>query len=51
MVILDAAIVTGALPSIEDELRFSAQGLQWVVSAYALHLRRCCCSAGALPTC
>jgi EmrB/QacA subfamily drug resistance transporter len=36
MVILDAAIVTVALPSIEKELDFSAQGLQWVVSAYAL---------------
>jgi EmrB/QacA subfamily drug resistance transporter len=36
MVILDAAIVTVALPSIEEELSFSAQGLQWVVSAYAL---------------
>jgi EmrB/QacA subfamily drug resistance transporter len=36
MVILDAAIVTVALPSIEEELGFSAQGLQWVVSAYAL---------------
>src|SRR5262245_29521630 len=36
MVILDAAIVTVALPSIEDELSFSPQGLQWVVSAYAL---------------
>jgi len=36
MVILDAAIVTVALPSIEQELGFSAQGLQWVVSAYAL---------------
>jgi len=36
MVILDAAIVTVALPSIEDDLSFSAQGLQWVVSAYAL---------------
>jgi EmrB/QacA subfamily drug resistance transporter len=36
MVILDAAIVTIALPSIEDDLGFSAQGLQWVVSAYAL---------------
>src|SRR5262249_28280918 len=36
MVILDAAIVTVALPSIEVELGFSAQGLQWVVSAYAL---------------
>jgi len=36
MVILDAAIVTVALPSMEDDLGFSAQGLQWVVSAYAL---------------
>jgi EmrB/QacA subfamily drug resistance transporter len=36
MVILDAAIVTVALPSIEADLGFSPQGLQWVVSAYAL---------------
>src|SRR5262245_17218688 len=36
MVILDAAIVTVALPSIQTDLDFSAQGLQWVVSAYAL---------------
>src|SRR5215467_1307651 len=36
MVILDAAIVAVALPSIEEDLGFSAQGLQWVVSAYAL---------------
>src|SRR5262249_54366404 len=36
MVILDAAIVTVALPSIEADLGFSAQGLQWVISAYAL---------------
>src|SRR4029450_868607 len=36
MVILDAAIVTVALPSMEEELGFSAQGLQWVVSGYAL---------------
>jgi len=36
MVILDAAIVTVALPSIQQDLSFSAQGLQWVVSAYAL---------------
>jgi EmrB/QacA subfamily drug resistance transporter len=36
MVILDAAIVTVALPSIQEDLAFSAQGLQWVVSAYAL---------------
>src|SRR5262249_43343924 len=36
MVILDAAIVPVALPSIEKDLGFTAQGLQWVVSAYAL---------------
>ncbi len=36
MVILDAAIVTVALPSIQKDLGLSAQGLQWVVSAYAL---------------
>src|SRR5918999_424149 len=36
MVILDAAIVTVALPSIQEDLDFSPQGLQWVVSAYAL---------------
>ena len=36
MVILDANIVVVALPSIEAALDFSAQGLQWVVSAYAL---------------
>jgi MFS family permease len=36
MVILDAPNVTVALPSIGEELGFSAQGLQWVVSAYAL---------------
>jgi EmrB/QacA subfamily drug resistance transporter len=36
MVILDAAIVMVALPSIESDLGFSEQGLQWVVSAYAL---------------
>jgi EmrB/QacA subfamily drug resistance transporter len=36
MVILDAAIVIVALPSIETDLGFSEQGLQWVISAYAL---------------
>jgi EmrB/QacA subfamily drug resistance transporter len=36
MVILDAAIVTVALPSIQEDLGFTSQGLQWVVSAYAL---------------
>jgi EmrB/QacA subfamily drug resistance transporter len=36
MVILDANIVIVALPSIETDLGFSEQGLQWVISAYAL---------------
>ena len=36
MVILDANIVIVALPSIEEALNFSEQGLQWVISAYAL---------------
>jgi EmrB/QacA subfamily drug resistance transporter len=36
MVILDGAIVLVALPSIGTDLGFSAQGLQWVLSAYAL---------------
>jgi EmrB/QacA subfamily drug resistance transporter len=36
MVILDVAIVNVALPSIEADLAFSPQNLQWVVSAYAL---------------
>jgi len=36
MVILDGAIVVVALPSIGDDLGFSEQGLQWVLSAYAL---------------
>ena len=36
MVILDAAIVTVALPSIQSDLGFSEQSLQWVISAYAL---------------
>jgi EmrB/QacA subfamily drug resistance transporter len=36
MVILDANIVIVALPLIEADLGFSEQGLQWVISAYAL---------------
>ena len=36
MVILDANIVIVALPSIDEALSFSEQGLQWVISAYAL---------------
>jgi len=36
MVILDASIVLVAIPSIKRELDFSAGGVQWVPSAYAL---------------
>src|SRR5918994_146594 len=36
MVILDATIVLVALPSIQADIGFSVQGLQWVLSAYAL---------------
>jgi EmrB/QacA subfamily drug resistance transporter len=36
MVVLDASIVFVALPSIGADLGFSEQGLQWVLSAYAL---------------
>jgi EmrB/QacA subfamily drug resistance transporter len=36
MVVLDIAIVNVALPSIQADLGFSQEDLQWVISAYAL---------------
>jgi EmrB/QacA subfamily drug resistance transporter len=36
MVILDIAIVNVALPSIQVDLGFTQENLQWVISAYAL---------------
>lgn len=36
MVVLDTAIVNVALPTIQEELDFSPENLQWVVSGYAL---------------
>jgi EmrB/QacA subfamily drug resistance transporter len=36
MVVLDMAIVNVALPSIQTDLGFSQENLQWIVSAYAL---------------
>ncbi len=36
MVILDIAIVNVALPSIQTDLGFSQENLQWVISAYSL---------------
>src|SRR2546430_5081590 len=36
MVVLDVAIVNVALPTIKDDLHFSQEGLQWVITAYAV---------------
>jgi EmrB/QacA subfamily drug resistance transporter len=36
MVVLDVAIVNVALPSIKNDLHFSQEGLQWVITAYAI---------------
>src|SRR6266498_4105537 len=36
MVVLDVAIVNVALPSIRTDLNFSQEGLQWVITAYAI---------------
>ncbi len=36
MVVLDVAIVNVALPSIQVDLGFSQENLQWIISAYAL---------------
>ncbi|MFN2470385.1 MAG: DHA2 family efflux MFS transporter permease subunit [Gaiellaceae bacterium] len=36
MVVLDVAIVNVALPSIGEDLEFSADNLQWVITAYSL---------------
>jgi EmrB/QacA subfamily drug resistance transporter len=36
MVILDVSVVNVALPSIRDDLHFSAVNLQWIVNAYTL---------------
>jgi EmrB/QacA subfamily drug resistance transporter len=36
MVVLDVAIVNVALPSIESDLHFTPESLQWVITAYAI---------------
>src|SRR6476659_1106873 len=36
MVVLDVAIVNVALPSIESDLHFSPESLQWVITAYSI---------------
>ena len=51
MVVLDATIVLVALPSIQADLGFSEQGLQWVLSAYALTFGGLLLLGGGRPTC
>jgi len=36
MVVLDIAIVNVALPSIKNDLQFSQESLQWVITAYSI---------------
>src|ERR1700716_537064 len=36
MVVLDVAIVNVALPTIQTDLHFSQESLQWVVTAYSI---------------
>ena len=50
MVVLDIAIVNVALPSIQTDLGFSQEDLQWVISAYALVFGGFLL-LGARPTC
>src|SRR5271156_1244653 len=36
MIVLDVTVVNVALPSIQDDLRFSTASLAWVVNAYLI---------------
>src|SRR6201984_1509396 len=36
MIVLDVTVVNVALPSIQDDLRFSQSSLAWVVNAYLI---------------
>ena len=51
MVIVDVAVVNVALPAIKDDLHFSQESLQWVVTAYALLFGGTLLLGGRLPTC
>src|SRR5581483_3030378 len=48
MLLLDITIVNVALPDIQDALKSSFSGLQWVVDAYALTLASLLLTAGSL---
>ena len=51
MVILDGTLTIVAPPSIGADFRFSEQGLQWVLSAYARTFGGLLLLGGARPTC
>ena len=51
MVVLDVSIVNVALPSIQTDLDFSPENLQWVVSGYALTFGGFLLLAAASATC
>ena len=51
MVILDVSVVNVALPVIKDDLHFSQEGLQWVITAYAILFGGTLCWAAVSPTC
>ena len=48
MVLLDASIVTVALPTIQRDLHAQLAGLQWVVDAYTLPFAVLLLTAGTL---
>ena len=48
MVILDVSVVNVALPSIRDDLDFSQESLQWVITAYSIAVRRRAALGGRL---
>jgi len=48
MIVLDSTIVNVALPSIQDDLGFSAASLAWVVNAYLLTFGGCLLLGGRL---
>src|SRR4051794_29635086 len=50
MIVLDLTIVNIALPSAQEDLGFSNDARQWVITAYALAFGSLCCSAASSAT-
>ena len=50
MVVLDASIVTIALPSAQRALHISVANRQWVITAYTVRSEACFSSGAASPT-